>query len=204
MHTPHDSRTLRNNCSGSLAEHCTEMTDSLSITFSGLRSRDFCSVGKTKSLNSAWDTYRRIGEQLSCKGNKALSTAAGTTHRTKALTALKSSHQHVLLRLCLAHKDGLHVKIQKSTLNKQKHQLQPRCNPHSSLHATDKPGSTPCLTFLWKAALTTKQKLCVMVEQRSGLSAYPPAQHSNPLRLAAAFPSYNKGEGRKLQGWLAV
>lgn len=87
-HSPNNSRPLRNNYSWALTEQCREMTDSLSITFSGLRSRDFCRVGKTKSLNSAWDMYRRSGEQLSCKGYKVLSTAADVACRTRAQIAL--------------------------------------------------------------------------------------------------------------------
>lgn len=71
-----------------LTEQCRERTDSLSITFSGLRSSDFCRVGKTKSLNSAWDMYRRSGEQLSCKRNTVLSAAVGAARRTITQTAL--------------------------------------------------------------------------------------------------------------------
>jgi len=51
------------------------------------------------------------------------------------------SHQHVLLRLCLAHKDGLQVEVQKSTLKKQKHQTTATSQPtHSSPHTTGQPG----------------------------------------------------------------
>lgn len=39
----------------------------LSITFSGLLSKDFWMVGKIRSLNSEWDMYRSRGAQLSYK-----------------------------------------------------------------------------------------------------------------------------------------
>lgn len=39
----------------------------LSVTFSGLLSKDFWMVGSIKSLNSEWDMYRSRGAQLSYK-----------------------------------------------------------------------------------------------------------------------------------------
>lgn len=85
------------------------------MTFSGLRSRDFCSVGSTRSLNSAWDMQRSSGQQLSCKGNQH-SAQQPMLHVGQNQLFNSMAHQHVLLRLCLAHKDGLQVEIQKSTL----------------------------------------------------------------------------------------
>lgn len=112
------------------------------------------------------------------------------------------SHQYMLLRLCLAHKDGLQVEIQKRTLNKQKHHIAAtsQATP-SSLLTIRKPGTTLLLTLLWKGALSARQNLCCMlmqtVKQRSVLSALPfrPTLKMHQ-ELNAALHSYNRREGR--------
>lgn len=113
----------------------------------------------------------------------------------------RMSHQHVLLRLCLAHKDGLQVELQETTLNKQKHQITATSQPvHGSPHTIRKPGLTPHLILLQKAALSTKQKLCfhphVRQSSRDQCSARQP-NAQNTLRAKCCLPFLQQGRRQK-------
>lgn len=46
------------------------------MTFSGLLSKDFCMVGRIRSLNSVWDMNRSKGAQLSYEDKESSTRAS--------------------------------------------------------------------------------------------------------------------------------